>query len=165
MGLDGGEALTAMNTLATLLIGIPVAALALIDIVLRLRSERQRRHANDRSNAETRWLRDECRKALDRNERRIVGEIGGRHAGRGTFESSMKEHDLDDARTWFARTGEMVDSADRETLRTILFALEPAPRLPATGADIWRDVTAHHMHDLVEAAKALAQDELTRRQR
>lgn len=151
--------------LATFLIGIPVALLALYDILLRLRDGRQRKLASKAKDAEREWLRRQCDEALDHNERRITGLIDGRHAGRGTLESGMRNQDREDARAWFDRTREMVKTADTETLRGVLFDLEPAPRLPVSSAEIWRDETAKQLYDLAAAARSLVDDELDQRRR
>lgn len=125
-----------MDDLATFLIGIPVALLALYDILLRLRDGRERRQSSKAKDAETAWLRQQCDEALDRNEERILHLIDEQHARRRTLRSGIRNRDAEDARAWFARTREIVKTADTETLRTILFTLEPAPRLPITSAEI-----------------------------
>lgn len=154
-----------MNDLATLLVGIPVAALAAIDIWLRLRDGHERKETRGRLAKETDWLRQQCREALSRAETRTSQAIDGRHAGRGTFHSGMRANDADDARAWFVRTREMVKTADSETLRSILFALEPAPRLPLASPDIWRDLSSEKIYNLAEQAQTLVRDELKRRNR
>ena len=154
-----------MGDLATLLIGIPVAALAAIDICLRLRDGWADKKRRELLETETNWLREQCHHALDRNESRTLQEINGRHAGRGTFHSGMRERDASEAQAWFSRTREMVETADRDTLRKVLFGLEPVPRLPLTSGDIWRDLSAQKVHDLVGEAHALVRAELKRRER
>lgn len=163
LGLSVGLALwsrhhhTNWGALATVLIGLPVAVLAAIDIERRARESR-------RQLAEERWLREECLRAIEHASNRTRNVAIGQLHSRGMARSGFYDRAVSDVLRWFTRLEELTAHADSATLRQILFMVEPAPPMPATSDEAMRESDMQALRDLVRRGNIVLSNEVKARE-